>query len=128
MTDAWARASVPNQKVAAIYFDIVSAVDAKLTGVETDIAEVAEIHVMTEEGGVMRMRAVHAVDLSAGESVSLEPGGVHVMLFEIKRALRPGERIPLRLLIEDMNGKKTKLKVTADVHNLDGSKVEGRSN
>ena len=123
VSDAWARASVPGQQVAAVYFDIVSAVDAKLVAVDTGIAQVAEFHQMTVDDGTMRMRAVPTVHLPAGKTVSLKPGGFHVMLFDLERPLRAGERIPLELSVEDVNGRKTKLKIEADVHNLDGSKV-----
>jgi hypothetical protein len=123
VSDSWARASAPGQQVAAVYFDIVSAVDAKLVAIDTDIAEVAEFHQMTVHGGTMRMRAVPTVDLPAGITVSLKPGGFHVMLFELEKSLRAGERIPFELSVEDVNGRKTTLKIEADVRNLDGSKV-----
>jgi copper(I)-binding protein len=122
VSNAWTRAGAPGQTVAAIYFDIVSKVDAKLVAVDTDIAEVAEFHVMTVTDGTMRMRAVAAIDLPAGRKISLKPGGIHVMLFSIKHRLRAGERIPIRLTVEDVAGRKTELTIQADVHNLDGSK------
>jgi copper(I)-binding protein len=128
VTNAWTRAGAPGQKVAAIYFDILSAVDAKLVAVDTDAAQVAEFHVMTVKNGTMRMRSVPAVDLPEGVTVSLKPGGVHVMLFDLNNPLRAGERIPVRLLVEDVNGRKTKLKIEVDVRNLDGSKVQDRRN
>ena len=123
VTNAWTRASAPGQQVAAVYFDIASAVDAKLVAVDTGVAQVAEFHLMTVENGTMRMRAVLAVDLPAGITVSLKPGGFHVMLFDLKEPLRAGERIPVELLVEDADGRKTKLKIEADIRNLDGSRV-----
>ncbi len=123
VTDAWTRAGAPGQKVAGIYFDIVSAVDAKLIAVETEIAQVAEFHWMTVENGTMRMRAVLAVVLPAGKTVSFKPGGFHVMLFDLRQRLHAGERIPILLLVEDVNGRQTELKIEVDVRNLDGSKV-----
>ncbi len=124
VSDAWIRASAPGQQVAAVYFDIVSAVDAKLVAIDTGIAQVAEFHQMTVvDSGIMRMRAMPTVDLPAGITVSLKPGGIHVMLFELEKSLRAGERIPFELSVEDVNGRQTKLKIEADVRNLDGSKV-----
>ena len=55
--DAWTRASAPGQTVAGIYFDIASVADARLVAVQTDLTEAAEIHRMSMEDGVMRMRA-----------------------------------------------------------------------
>jgi copper(I)-binding protein len=123
VSDAWTRASAPGQNVAAVYFDIVSAVDAKLVAIDTDIAQVAEFHHMMVDGGTMRMRAVPAVDLPAGITVSLKPGGFHVMLFGLEKSLRAGERIAFELSVEDVNGRQTKLKIQADVRNLDASKA-----
>ncbi len=123
VTNVWTRAGAPGQKVAGIYFDIESVVDAKLVAVSTPIAQVAELHLMTVDNGTMRMRAVLAVDLPAGKTVSLEPGGYHVMLFDLKRSLQAGERIPIQLSIEDVDGRQMKLKIEADVRNLDGSKL-----
>jgi len=123
VTGAWTRASAPGQKVAGIYFDIVSAVDARLVGVDAAIARVAELHLMSVENGTMRMRAVRAVDLPAGKAISFKPGGYHVMLFDLKRSLRAGERIPIQVSIEGAGGRRTRLKFDAEVRNLDGSKV-----
>ena len=97
VSNIWTRAGVPGQKVAGIYFDIVSTVDAKLVAVETEIARAAELHLMTVADGTMRMRAVPSVDLQAGKLVSFKPGGYHVMLFDLKRSLLAGERIPIQL-------------------------------
>ena len=105
------------------YFDIVLSVDAKLVAVDTDIAEVAEMHLMALENRIMRMRAVHAANLPAGKPASLKPGGFHVMLFDLRQRLHAGERIPIQLLVEDVNERRTKLTIEVDVRNLDGSKV-----
>ena len=121
--DAWARATAPGQKVAGVYFDIESSVDAKLVGVQTDLTDAAEIHLMRMQDGVMRMRAVSAVDLPAGKTVSFKPGGYHVMLFDLPRQLQAGEQFALELLVEDANGQTSEVAVTVQVRNLDGSKV-----
>lgn len=124
VSEAWTRATVPGQTVAGIYFDMVSAVDAKLVGVDTSIARVAELHLMRVEDGTMRMRAVPAVELPAGKTVSFKPGGYHVMLFDLKRRLQAGERIPMQLSVRDVNGGIAKLEIEVDVRNLDGSKFD----
>jgi copper(I)-binding protein len=123
VTEAWTRAGVPGQKVAGIYFDILSTVDAKLVAVDTAVARVAELHLMSVENGTMRMRAVRAIDLPAGQTVRLKPGGYHVMLFDLTRSLEAGERIPIQLSVEDVNGMRTRLEIGAEVRNIDGSKL-----
>jgi copper(I)-binding protein len=121
VTGAWARATAPGQPVAGIYLDIVSASDARLTAVETPVAEAAQLHQMRMEGGTMRMRQVQAIDLPAGKTVALKPGDYHVMAFGLKRPLRPGEELPLRLTVVDARGAKRTITTSVQVRNLDGS-------
>jgi copper(I)-binding protein len=55
----------------------------------------AELHQMAMEGQTMRMRAVDAIELPAGQAVNLASGGYHVMLFDLKRQLKEGETVPV---------------------------------
>lgn len=100
VVNAWARATVPGQKVAGVYMEIVSPVDARLTGVSFHLAKAAEVHSMKIEGGTMKMRPLKSLDLPAGKPVKLEPGGLHVMLFDLERPLRAGEKLPMTLTVE----------------------------
>jgi copper(I)-binding protein len=61
----------------------------------------AELHQMAMEGQTMRMRAVGAIDLPAGQTVNLASGGYHVMLFDLKRQLKDGETVPVTLVIRN---------------------------
>jgi len=117
VTDAWVRATVPGQPVAGAYLTIRSAHAAKLVGVKSPVAKSAEIHSMSDEGGVMRMRKLDALALPAGEPVELKSGGNHVMLLEIKRQLKPGENVPLTLMVEQ-GGKKKAVQVEAQVREV----------
>ena len=118
VAQAWARATVPGQKVAGIYLDVRSDEAAVLTGVSSAAARSAEIHSMSNDNGVMRMRHLPRLDLPAGETVRLVPGGNHIMLLDIKRPLQAGERVPLTLIVE-RNGKKTLVQVQVDVRKLE---------
>ena len=93
VVNAWARATVPGQKVAGVYMEIVSPVDARLTGVSCHLARSAEIH-------TMKMRPLKSLELPAGKPVKLEPGALHLMLFDLERPLRSGEKLPMKLTIE----------------------------
>ncbi len=64
----------------------------QLIGVTTPVAGTAEVHEMKQEGDIMRMRQVAKVDLPAGQTVEFKPGGYHLMLMDLKQALKPGTR------------------------------------
>jgi copper(I)-binding protein len=119
VTDPWARATVPGQKVAGAYMRIVSTVDAKLVAVSSPVAGSAEIHWMKMEDGTMRMRSIDALDLPAGQVVELAPGGYHVMLFGLKQALAAGDRIAITLDFETATGQKMQMPVSAEVRARD---------
>lgn len=117
VTDAWVRATVPGQKVAGVYVEIRSGSNARLVGVRSPAAKSAEIHSMSNAGGVMKMRRLKGLDLPAGRSVRLEPGGNHIMLLDIKKPLDAGERVPLTLVVEQ-KGKRKSISVQAEVRAL----------
>jgi len=97
---AWARATPGKSETGAAYLTIESAGPDRLTAVSTPVAGKAELHEMTMQGGVMRMRALGALDLPAGQAVVLKPGATHIMLVGLKQPLRVGESFPLSLEFE----------------------------
>jgi hypothetical protein len=98
--DAWARPTVPGQNASGAFMTITAKDGARLVGVASAVAGIAEVHEMAMEGNVMRMRAVSSLDIPAGRPVELKPGGYHVMLLDLKRPLAPGQRITLDLRFE----------------------------
>ncbi len=112
ITDVWARATMPGQKVSGAYMKIVSDSDAKLVAAASAAVPRVEMHEMKMDGDVMRMREVKAIDLPKGKPVSLEPGGYHIMLMNLKQPIKPGERIPLTLTFES-GGKRQTVDVEA---------------
>ena len=114
VTDAWVRATVPGQKVAAAYMGLRAAAPARLVGVETKAARSGEIHSMSHESGVMKMRRLDSLELPAGQTVSLEPGGNHIMLFDPLKPFTEGQRVPLKLIVEQ-GGKRVEISVDAPV-------------
>src|SRR5690606_10830983 len=64
------------------------------------VAETAELHTHIKDGEVMRMRPVEAIEVPAGGSVTLKPGGDHVMLMSLRAPLKEGETFPLTLIFE----------------------------
>jgi copper(I)-binding protein len=71
-----------------------------LVGASSEAAEVVELHETIRDGEVMRMRPVGTLALPVGATLEMKPGGLHVMLINLKRALRPGDKVPLTLTFE----------------------------
>jgi copper(I)-binding protein len=117
VSEAWARATMPGQKVAGVYMLLKADRASRLVGVRSRAAAAAEVHEMSHAGGVMKMRKVEALDLPANRVVKLEPGGFHVMLFDIGQPLKPGERVALTLIVEQA-GKRVEVPVDAEVRPL----------
>jgi copper(I)-binding protein len=120
-TNAWVRATVPGQSVAGAYLDITASVPTSLIAVESSVAAKGELHTMSVDGGVMRMRAVGKIELPANQAVNLKPGGYHIMLTDIKRELKAGERVPLKLTLQDSHGVTSILEVDAEVRAVTGA-------
>jgi copper(I)-binding protein len=97
--DAFARASAGAAKVGGAFMTLRNsgATADALVGVKSPVAARAELHTHIKDGDIMRMRQIEAIDVPAGGSVSLQPGGLHVMLIELKQPLKQGEAFPLTL-------------------------------
>ncbi len=118
VTDAWARATMPGQPVSGAYMQIQSDADARLLGVSSTAVPRVEVHEMNMDGGVMRMREVKSIDLPKGRTVSLEPGGYHIMLMSLKKPIAAGDAIPLTLVVES-GGKRQTVEVKAQARAMD---------
>lgn len=98
VSEAWIAEAPPTARHNAAYLQLRNGSRADtLLAVETPVAAVVEMHEMRMEQGVMRMRQEKRIDLPANAELRLAPGGRHLMLIDMKRALRPGERVPLTL-------------------------------
>ena len=84
------------------------------------VGALVEIHEMAMQGGVMKMRALPALELPAGKAVELKPGGHHVMLFDLKQQIKAGDSVPLTLVVVDPGGKRRTVEVSAAVRPLGG--------
>jgi copper(I)-binding protein len=76
------------------------AVADRLLSASSPAARVTEIHAHVRDGDVMRMRPVPAIDLPPGQTVSLQPGGLHLMLIGLTRPLQAGQSVPVTLVFE----------------------------
>jgi periplasmic copper chaperone A len=113
--DAWVRSTVPGQKGSGAFMKITAKEGARLMGVSSPIAGVAEVHEMKMEGDVMKMRAVPVLDIPAGGTVELKPGGYHLMLMDLKQALPVGGTVPVTLMFKDEKGAESRVEVKLPV-------------
>ncbi|WP_432695822.1 copper chaperone PCu(A)C [Marinobacterium sp. YM272] len=101
--DPYARAVPPGQPNSAAFMQISNNGDeaVTLTGAATSAAGTAELHAHIQDEGVMRMRRIDGIELPAGETVTLQPGGLHVMLIGLKKTLAEGDDVDLELQFSD---------------------------
>ena len=103
LSDAWVRALPPVQKVTAAYLTVTNTGTAPvtITGGTAELAEALEIHTTREVNGMTRMEPLPELVVPAGGSVTLSPGGTHLMLLGLERMPTPGERVTLCLSAAD---------------------------
>lgn len=113
--DAWARATVPGQKTSGAFMVLKSAQALRLVGAISPVVGLAELHEMTLEGNIMRMRGIEALELPAGKAVELKPGGYHLMLMDLKQPLKSGSTIALTLRLQGADRKIVEQKLVVAV-------------
>jgi copper(I)-binding protein len=118
VTDPWVRGTVAEQKATGAFMRLTAPADTRVVEVRSPVAGTVEIHEMKLDNGVMRMRAVPALALPANQSVDLAPGGYHVMLMGLKQTLKPGDSVPLTLVVEGADKQRRNIEVNAPVRAL----------
>lgn len=118
--EAWVRGTVPAQKATGAFMDLTGKSAARLVAAESPVAGTVEIHNMTMEKGVMKMFPVDGIDVPAGKTVKLAPGGYHVMLIGLKQQMKPGERVPLKLTFELADKKREAVNLSVEVRDIKG--------
>lgn len=105
VADAWVRALPPTQTNTAAYLVLgnTGGETIEVTGASAAIAQSVEFHTTREIDGYMRMEQLPGLSLAPGETVSLTPGGTHLMLLDLSRMPAPGEsvRVCLRTAVGD---------------------------
>lgn len=103
VTNPWVKAAPPGLKMSAAYMDIKNDTkkDIYLKAVKTTIAEHPELHTHTEMNGVMKMRQVKNIVIKPSQTVSLKPKSFHIMLIQLTRNIKAGERIKLNLIFSN---------------------------
>ena len=114
ITQGWTRATPGGAKTGGGFLTIENKGSSpdKLVGVSADVAGKIEVHQMATDGGVMKMRPVEGgLTIEPGKTVKLAPGGLHLMMMDLKSPLKQGDKLPVTLQFE----KAGKVAVTLDV-------------
>ncbi|HEX5363024.1 MAG TPA: copper chaperone PCu(A)C [Gallionella sp.] len=115
---AWSRATAPGQDTAMVDMSLTSKQDATLVGLSSPACKGVELHSMTHEEGMMKMREVKELALPAGKRVSLGESGYHLMLIGLNAPLKAGEAVPLTLTVKLANKRIVKVEASAEVRPL----------
>jgi copper(I)-binding protein len=111
---AWARPTVAGQGAGGGFLKITGGATAdKLLSASADVSKAVELHTMEMDGNVMRMRQIPAIDVPAGGTVELKPGGRHVMFMGLTQPLKAGTRFPLTLRFEKAGEVKVDVEIAA---------------
>ncbi len=99
--NGWMRATAPGQSVGSGYLTVANhGADDRLMGASSPASASVELHTMSMENNVMRMREVPSVNVPAGKTLELRPSGLHLMFIDLKSPLKAGETVPLKLRFE----------------------------
>ena len=113
--DPWARATAPGAPAGGAFMSLTADANMALVAAESSASKVVELHTMAMENGVMIMRQVPQIDLPKGQTVSLKPGGLHVMLIGLHAPLKAGDKVDMTLRVKDSQGKEQRIPVTAEI-------------
>lgn len=109
---AWARPTVNGQAGGGGFLRITGGAAAdKLVSASAGISKTVELHTMEMDGNMMRMRRIDAIDVPAGGTVELKPGGKHVMFMGLTQTLKKGDAFVLTLRFEKAGDVKVDVKV-----------------
>lgn len=110
---AWARATVPNQSATGAFMRLTARKEVVLTAASSPVAGIVEVHEMSMDKGIMRMRAANRVPLKAGQTIELKSGGLHIMMLDLKKQIKVGDSVPLTLSFTGADGSVSTVEVKA---------------
>ncbi|NWA02241.1 copper chaperone PCu(A)C [Pseudomonas gingeri] len=116
--DAWVRATVPGQPSTGAFMRITSTEGGKLLEARSPVAKTVQIHESKMQNDIMSMQPVDSVPLPAGQAVSIDPEGYHVMLIDLVGQVKEGDSVPLTLVVENAKGVKESVEVKATARSL----------
>lgn len=121
VSDPWVRATVPVQKATGAFMTLTPERDGRLIEARSPVAGAVEIHEMVMQGDVMKMRALPTgLSMTKGKAVVFKSGSYHFMLLDLKQQMKAGDTVPIQLIIENNEGKRTTVEIKALVKPLSG--------
>ena len=111
--DPYVRLAPPNAPATGAFMVIRNAgdKDVKVLKADNPVSRVTELHTHLNEGGVMKMRPVAAIEVKAKGEAVLKPGGLHVMMIDLKAPMKEGDIVPITLTLDDGSTKQVDAKV-----------------
>lgn len=103
VADAFAKPTIGKQKVGVAFITIEnrSNMPTRLVRVDSPQAGRVELHTHQMEGDIMRMRKIDGIDLASFGKIKMEGGGLHLMMFDLKSALKVGDKLDINLYFDD---------------------------
>lgn len=97
--DGWVQEGPPSQTITAAFMVIENhtTTDIALKSASTDVAQVVELHKMELVEGMMKMHRVETINIPAGSTAELKPGGYHLMVIGLKKELKQGDKVTITL-------------------------------
>lgn len=125
--DPWIRGTVQGQSATGAFMELTGKSSARLVGADSPAAKTVEVHNMKMENGVMKMFPVEGIDVPAGKTVKLAPGGYHVMMMGLHKPLTEGQKVPLKLTFELANKQRETIDLSVEVRKVVAKpKMEGK--
>jgi copper(I)-binding protein len=118
--DAWVRATVPAQRATGAFMQLNATENVRVVEVRSPVAKIVELHEMRMDGDKMMMQALPWLDLTPSKPVDLKPGGYHVMLIDLLKPLSAGDKVPLTLVVEGKDKKRSSVEISAEVRGING--------
>jgi copper(I)-binding protein len=111
--DPYVRLAPPNAPATGAFMVIKNNGDKDIKVLKADnpLSRATELHTHLNDGGVMRMRPVAAIDIKAGGEAVLKPGGLHVMMIGLKAPMKEGDVVPITLSFDDGSSKQVEARV-----------------
>ena len=121
VSNPWVRGTVSAQKATGAFMQLSSKGGVSLVGVGSPAANIVEIHEMVMDNNVMKMRALPRLEVEAGKVLELKPGSYHVMLIDVVKPVNAGDKVPLTLVVEGRDGKRSSVEVSAEARAMNAA-------